>query len=166
MVKGPWRCEGKPAKWTCKDWLANPHTLTSLPCTHRLPSLVILPVPEEPLASPARSLSIHSLEALSLQCLQPFSTQDTQGRPFHARAQEALNVLLRHPSGGAGWKSGDSTFCLQDPSGPGVLNPCPPLAHRLVAGAERRPADGMVSCPLPRGGSPRPGRRGVPAPRE
>lgn len=67
----------------------------------RLPpgSLVILPVPEEPLASPARSLSIRSLEALSLQCIQPFSTQDTQGRPFHARAQEALNVLLRHPSG-------------------------------------------------------------------
>lgn len=58
-----------------------------------------MPVPEEPPASPARSLSIHSLEALSLQCLQPFSTQDTQGRPFHARAQETLNVLLRHPSG-------------------------------------------------------------------
>ncbi|KAF6271635.1 NADPH oxidase organizer 1 [Rhinolophus ferrumequinum] len=67
----------------------------------RLPpgSLVILPVPEEPVASPARSPSIHSLEAQSLQCLQPFSTQDTQGRPFHTRAQEVLDVLLRHPSG-------------------------------------------------------------------
>lgn len=62
-------------------------------------SLVILPVQEEPLPGPVGSLSIHSLEALSLHCLQPFSTQDTQGRPFHAQAQEALNVLLQHPSG-------------------------------------------------------------------
>lgn len=67
----------------------------------RLPpgSLVILPVPEEPPASPMGSLSIGNLEPLSLHCLQPFSTQDTQGRPFHAQAQEALDVLLRHPSG-------------------------------------------------------------------
>ncbi|KAM5198397.1 LOW QUALITY PROTEIN: NADPH oxidase organizer 1 [Hipposideros larvatus] len=62
-------------------------------------SLVILPVPEEPLASPTRSLSICNLEPLNLHCLQPFSTQDTQGRPFHVQAQEALDVLLRHPSG-------------------------------------------------------------------
>ncbi|XP_019504239.1 PREDICTED: NADPH oxidase organizer 1 isoform X5 [Hipposideros armiger] len=62
-------------------------------------SLVILPVPEEPLASPTRRLSICNLEPLNLHCLQPFSTQDTQGRPFHVQAQEALDVLLRHPSG-------------------------------------------------------------------
>lgn len=99
-----------------------------------LSSLVILPVQEEPLPGPVGSLSIHSLEALSLHCLQPFSTQDTQGRPFHAQAQEALNVLLQHPSGTAGQESGDSTFCPQEPSGPGELNPC--LVHRLVAGRE------------------------------
>lgn len=106
------------------------------PVPTALSSLVILPVPEEPPASPAGSLSICNLEALSLHCLQSFSTQDTQGRPFHAQAQEALDVLLRQPSGGAGQESGDSAFCPQDPSGPGDLNPCPPLAHRLVAGAE------------------------------
>ncbi|KAG3258954.1 NADPH oxidase organizer 1 isoform X1 [Ictidomys tridecemlineatus] len=62
-------------------------------------SLVILPAPEEPLSEPANSLAIHSLEAQRLRCLQPFRTQDTQGRPFLAGAQESLDVLLRHPSG-------------------------------------------------------------------
>ncbi|XP_012503087.1 PREDICTED: NADPH oxidase organizer 1 isoform X2 [Propithecus coquereli] len=62
-------------------------------------SLVILPVPEEPLSCPASSLAIHSLETQSLRCLQPFSTQDTRGRSFHVQAQESLDVLLRHPSG-------------------------------------------------------------------
>ncbi|XP_076696566.1 NADPH oxidase organizer 1 isoform X2 [Callospermophilus lateralis] len=62
-------------------------------------SLVILPAPEEPLSQPANSLAIHSLEAQRLRCLQPFCTQDTQGRPFLAGAQESLDVLLRHPSG-------------------------------------------------------------------
>eukprot|EP00069_Balaena_mysticetus_P020206 bmy_02700T0 len=62
-------------------------------------SLVILPAPQEPLPGPTGSAAIHSLEAQSLRCLQPFSTQDTWGQPFHAQAQEALDVLLRHPSG-------------------------------------------------------------------
>ncbi|XP_045849576.1 NADPH oxidase organizer 1 isoform X1 [Meles meles] len=62
-------------------------------------SLVILPAPEEPRGHPTDTLAIRGLEAQSLRCLQPFSTQDTQGRPFHARAQEVLDVLLRHPSG-------------------------------------------------------------------
>ncbi|KAM9057905.1 NADPH oxidase organizer 1 isoform 2-T2 [Megaptera novaeangliae] len=62
-------------------------------------SLVILPAPQEPLPGPTGSPAIRSLEAQSLRCLQPFSTQDTWGQPFHARAQEALDVLLRHPSG-------------------------------------------------------------------
>ncbi|XP_071461652.1 NADPH oxidase organizer 1 isoform X3 [Marmota flaviventris] len=62
-------------------------------------SLVILPAPEEPLSQPTDSLAIHSLEAQRLRCLQPFRTQDTQGRPFLAGAQESLDVLLRHPSG-------------------------------------------------------------------
>ncbi|XP_075851071.1 NADPH oxidase organizer 1 isoform X2 [Microcebus murinus] len=62
-------------------------------------SLVILPAPEEPSSRPAGSLAIHSLETQSLRCLQPFSTQDTRGRSFHVRAQESLDVLLRHPSG-------------------------------------------------------------------
>ncbi|XP_058565845.1 NADPH oxidase organizer 1 [Neofelis nebulosa] len=62
-------------------------------------SLVILPAPEEPPPRPPDSLTIRGLEAQSLRCLQTFSTQDTQGRPFQARAQEALDVLLRHPSG-------------------------------------------------------------------
>uniref|UniRef100_A0A8C9JPP2 NADPH oxidase organizer 1 n=1 Tax=Panthera tigris altaica TaxID=74533 RepID=A0A8C9JPP2_PANTA len=53
----------------------------------------------EPPPRPPDSLTIRGLEAQSLRCLQPFSTQDTQGRPFQARAQEALDVLLRHPSG-------------------------------------------------------------------
>nr|KAF6490405.1 NADPH oxidase organizer 1 [Molossus molossus] len=57
-------------------------------------SLVILPVLEEPLPHP-----VGSLVTLSLHCLQPFSTQDSRGQPFHAQAQEVLNVLLRHPSG-------------------------------------------------------------------
>uniref|UniRef100_A0A8C7C1W5 NADPH oxidase organizer 1 n=1 Tax=Neovison vison TaxID=452646 RepID=A0A8C7C1W5_NEOVI len=67
----------------------------------RLPagSLVILPAPEEPLGRPTDTLAIRGLEAQSLRCLQPFSTQDMQGRPFHTRAQEVLDVLLRHPSG-------------------------------------------------------------------
>ncbi|XP_039102806.1 NADPH oxidase organizer 1 isoform X3 [Hyaena hyaena] len=62
-------------------------------------SLVILPAPEEPPTRPPDSLAIRSLEAQSLRCLQPFSTQDTRGQPFQAQAQEALDVLLRHPSG-------------------------------------------------------------------
>ncbi|XP_062957145.1 NADPH oxidase organizer 1 [Cynocephalus volans] len=62
-------------------------------------SLVILPTPEDPLPLAAGSLAIHSLKAQSLRCLQPFHTQDTHGRPFHTRAQESLDVLLRHPSG-------------------------------------------------------------------
>ncbi|XP_066239006.1 NADPH oxidase organizer 1 isoform X6 [Saccopteryx leptura] len=62
-------------------------------------SLVILPVQEEPLPRPVGSLATGSLVALSLHCLQPFSTQDTRGQPFHAQAQESLDVLLRHPSG-------------------------------------------------------------------
>ncbi|XP_032182715.1 NADPH oxidase organizer 1 isoform X1 [Mustela erminea] len=64
-----------------------------------LSSLVILPAPEEPLGRPTDTLAIRGLEAQSLRCLQPFSTQDMQGRPFHTRAQEVLDVLLRHSSG-------------------------------------------------------------------
>nr|XP_021522933.1 NADPH oxidase organizer 1 isoform X2 [Aotus nancymaae] len=64
------------------------------------PSRVILPTPvEPPLSRAAGRLSIHSLEAQSLRCLQSFCTQDTQDRPFQVRAQETLDVLLRHPSG-------------------------------------------------------------------
>ncbi|XP_008580198.1 PREDICTED: NADPH oxidase organizer 1 [Galeopterus variegatus] len=70
-----------------------------LTCAAALPSLVILPTPEDPLPLPAGSLAIHSLEVQSLRCLQPFHTQDTRGRPFHTRTQESLDVLLRHPSG-------------------------------------------------------------------
>lgn len=79
------------------DFLA-PHALDLEPA---LPpgSLVILPAPEEPPAHPAGSPSIRGLEPQSLRCLQPFHTRDTRGRPFHAQAQEALDVLLRHPSG-------------------------------------------------------------------
>ncbi|XP_032124106.1 NADPH oxidase organizer 1 isoform X2 [Sapajus apella] len=63
-------------------------------------SRVILPTPvEPPLSHAASRLSIHSLEAQSLRCLQPFCTQDTRGRPFQVQAQESLDVLLRHPSG-------------------------------------------------------------------
>ncbi|XP_058426319.1 NADPH oxidase organizer 1 isoform X1 [Diceros bicornis minor] len=62
-------------------------------------SLVILPTPEEPLPRPTSSLAIRSLEAQTLRCLQPFRTQDTRDQPFYAQAQEALDVLLRHPSG-------------------------------------------------------------------
>nr|XP_058894246.1 NADPH oxidase organizer 1 isoform X2 [Kogia breviceps] len=62
-------------------------------------SLVILLTPQEPLPGPTGSPAIRSLEAQRLRCLQPFSTQDTWGQPFHAQAQEALDVLLRHPSG-------------------------------------------------------------------
>ncbi|XP_051023619.1 NADPH oxidase organizer 1 [Acomys russatus] len=62
-------------------------------------SLVILPTPEEPLSQPTGSLAIHSLEAQSMHCLQPFHTRDTRDRPFHTQAQEILDVLLRHPSG-------------------------------------------------------------------
>ncbi|XP_003478158.1 NADPH oxidase organizer 1 [Cavia porcellus] len=62
-------------------------------------SMVILPVPEKPSPRPVNSLDIHSLEIQSLCCVHPFHTQDTQGRPFHVKAQESLDVLLRHPSG-------------------------------------------------------------------
>lgn len=78
-------------------------------------SLVILPVLEEPLPHP-----VGSLVTLSLHCLQPFSTQDTRGQPFHAQAQEVLNVLLRHPSGGAGQEPGVLTRCHQGPSMAGI----------------------------------------------
>ncbi|XP_036890372.1 NADPH oxidase organizer 1 isoform X2 [Sturnira hondurensis] len=62
-------------------------------------SLVILTVWEEPLPCPSGSLAIGSMVALRLHSLQPFSTQDTRGQPFLVQAQEALEVLLRHPSG-------------------------------------------------------------------
>ncbi|XP_078200543.1 NADPH oxidase organizer 1 isoform X4 [Callithrix jacchus] len=62
-------------------------------------SRVILPNPEPPLSRAAGRLSIHSLEAQSLRCLQSFCTQDTRDRPFQVQAQESLDVLLRHPSG-------------------------------------------------------------------
>ncbi|XP_065780111.1 NADPH oxidase organizer 1 isoform X2 [Muntiacus reevesi] len=62
-------------------------------------SLVILPTLQEPPPGPSGSPAIRTLEAQSLRCLQPFSTQDTRGQPFHTQAQEALDVLLRHPSG-------------------------------------------------------------------
>ncbi|XP_006893935.1 PREDICTED: NADPH oxidase organizer 1 [Elephantulus edwardii] len=62
-------------------------------------SLVTLSVPEEPLPAPASSPDIRRLEAQNLRCLQPYCTQDTRGRPFRVCAQEALDVLLRHPSG-------------------------------------------------------------------
>ncbi|KAF4015485.1 hypothetical protein G4228_007343 [Cervus hanglu yarkandensis] len=62
-------------------------------------SLVILPTLQEPPPGPSGSPAIHTLEAQSLRCLQPFSTQDMRGQPFHTQAQEALDVLLRHPSG-------------------------------------------------------------------
>lgn len=61
---------------------------------------MILPTPQEPSPGPSGSPAVHTLEAQSLHCLQTFSTQDTRGQPFHAQAQEALDVLLRHPSGG------------------------------------------------------------------
>lgn len=66
-----------------------------------LPSLVILPTPEEPLSQPTGSLAIHSLEAQSIPCVQPFHTLDIRDRPFHTKAQEILDILLRHPSGKA-----------------------------------------------------------------
>lgn len=59
------------------------------------PSLVILPVPTEAVASPRAC----SLEGGSLRCLHPYSTQDARGRPFRSGAGEVLDVLLRHPSG-------------------------------------------------------------------
>ncbi|KAL0617264.1 NADPH oxidase organizer 1 [Plecturocebus cupreus] len=63
-------------------------------------SRVILPAAvEPPLSRAAGRLSIHSLEAQSLRCLQSFCTQDTRDRPFQVQAQESLDVLLRHPSG-------------------------------------------------------------------
>ncbi|XP_010337383.1 NADPH oxidase organizer 1 isoform X2 [Saimiri boliviensis] len=63
-------------------------------------SRVILPTPvEPPLSHAADRLSIHSLEAQSLRCLQSFCTQDTRDQPFQVQAQESLDVLLRHPSG-------------------------------------------------------------------
>lgn len=96
------------------------------PLTCTLTSLVILPAPQEPLPGPTGSPAIRSQEAQSLHCLQPFSTQDTWGQPFHARAQEALDVLLRHPSGGPGWESGDTPFC--------------PLGRQWASGTKTPPA--------------------------
>lgn len=69
---------------------------------------MILPAPKEPLPRPTDHLAIHSLEAQRLRCLQPFRTQDMQGRPFLAEAQESLDVLLRHPSGRANRNLGPS----------------------------------------------------------
>lgn len=119
-------------------WEGTGHSLPThfSPAHTTLPSLVILPAPEEPLHRPAGSLAIRSLKAQSLRCLQPFHTQDTRGQPFHAEAHEALNVLLRHPSGGAGWESRNLPFCPRVPSQTPGLNPRPPLVHRLVAGGE------------------------------
>ncbi|KAB1251826.1 NADPH oxidase organizer 1 [Camelus dromedarius] len=71
-------------------------------------------------------------------------TQDAWGQPFQARAQEALNV-------GLGRSLGTRPSAPLDPKGPQDLNLYPPLGHRLVAGGERGPADGMVSCSLPGG---------------
>nr|XP_020742173.1 NADPH oxidase organizer 1 isoform X3 [Odocoileus virginianus texanus] len=62
-------------------------------------SLVILPALQESPPGPSGSPAIRTLEAQSLRCLQPFSTQDMRGQPFCTQAQEALDVLLRHPSG-------------------------------------------------------------------
>ncbi|XP_070316846.1 NADPH oxidase organizer 1 isoform X3 [Odocoileus virginianus] len=62
-------------------------------------SLVILPTLQESPPGPSGSPAIRTLEAQSLRCLQPFSTQDMRGQPFCTQAQEALDVLLRHPSG-------------------------------------------------------------------
>lgn len=77
---------------------------------------MILPTLQEPPQGPSGSPAIRTLEAQSLCCLQPFSTQDTRGQPFCTQAQEALDVLLRHPSGGLGsWK--DMPSCPWDPSG-------------------------------------------------
>lgn len=90
-----------------------------------LASRVILPTLEEPLPGPTGSLAIHSLEAQSLRCLQPFSTQDVWGQPFYAGAQEALGVLLRHPSG----ESGDTPFCPWGPSRPQDLKHPAPWAQ-------------------------------------
>lgn len=83
--------------------------------------MVILPVPEKPSPRPVNSLDIHSLEIQSLCCVHPFHTQDTQGRPFHVKAQESLDVLLRHPSGRADRDL--RTFCPLDWSWPQDPNP-------------------------------------------
>ncbi|XP_066239004.1 NADPH oxidase organizer 1 isoform X4 [Saccopteryx leptura] len=90
------------ATWQVPDLILTPcgKHLEGRPIVDKGPrSLVILPVQEEPLPRPVGSLATGSLVALSLHCLQPFSTQDTRGQPFHAQAQESLDVLLRHPSG-------------------------------------------------------------------
>lgn len=88
--------------WPMYRWGVGFHSLIFHTCwLAALPSLVILPTPEEPLSQPASSLTIHSLEAQSMRCLQPFYTHDTRDRPFHTQAQEILEVLLRHPSGRA-----------------------------------------------------------------
>lgn len=126
---------------------------------------MILPTPQEPSPGPSGSPAVHTLEAQSLHCLQTFSTQDTRGQPFHAQAQEALDVLLRHPSGGltprrwAGACCRDTPSCPWDPSGLQELKPPahPSLGHRLVAGDERGPADSVVSSSLPGRGGPTPG---------
>lgn len=84
---------------------------------------MILPTQQEPPPGPSGSLAVRTLEAQSLRCLQTFSTQDMRGQPFRAQAQEALDVLLRHPSGGltprrragACWR--DMPSCPWDPSG-------------------------------------------------
>ncbi|KAB0401481.1 hypothetical protein E2I00_009266, partial [Balaenoptera physalus] len=99
VEEGPMRTGGSEAGWTCGGCQAVPTLPIHPPLTCTLTSLVILPAPQEPLPGPTGSPAIRSLEAQSLRCLQPFSTQDTWGQPFHARPQEALDVLLRHPSG-------------------------------------------------------------------
>lgn len=113
MVGAEWWRKGLGSTRLGEAWQPIP---TPLSLATTLSSLVILPVLEGPPPRPVGSLAIGSLEALRLHCLQPFSTQDTRGQPFHAQAQEALDVLLRHPSGGAGQESGGLTCCSQDPS--------------------------------------------------
>ncbi|XP_036595470.1 NADPH oxidase organizer 1 [Trichosurus vulpecula] len=67
-------------------------------------SLVIVASPwERPERSPKKPVAlesdIHTLEAQTFRCLDSFSTQDTRGRPFKARAREELDVLLKEPTG-------------------------------------------------------------------
>ena len=112
------RTGGSEAGWTCGGCQAVPTLPIHPPLTCTLTSLVILPAPQESLPGPTGSPAIRSLEAQSLRCLQPFSTQDTWGQPFHARAQEALDVLLRHPSGGPGRSLGTRPSAPWDVSGP------------------------------------------------
>ncbi|XP_072459798.1 NADPH oxidase organizer 1 [Notamacropus eugenii] len=67
-------------------------------------SLVIVPSPWErpersPKKPPVLEPDIHTLEAQTFRCLDSFSTQDTRGRSFKAKAGEELDVLLKEPTG-------------------------------------------------------------------